>query len=158
MNLQNTGSKDSNHRDILSVNPISSLSKLDPFIDDKGLLRVGGRIGRSSLPTDITHPVILPRKCHLTRLLVLHYHQITCHSGRGITLHDIRSSGYWIISGRAAVTDHIRNCVLCSKLRGAPLGQKMGNLPVDRLEPAAPFIYFAVDIFGPFTSNRDAVR
>ena len=58
---------------------------------------------------------------------------------------------------RTAITAHLRKCVLCKKLRGRVVGQKMSDLMVDRsdlmvdrLEPAPPFTYSAVDYFGPF--------
>ena len=44
----------------------------------------------------------------------------------------------------------ILNCVLCKRLRGRPLNQKMADLPPERTEPAEPFTHCAVDCFGPF--------
>ena len=52
----------------------SSPYKLDPFVDQDGLIRVGGRIRRAHVPIDIKHPVIIPRKGHLTELLIRHHH------------------------------------------------------------------------------------
>ena len=83
-------------------------------------------------------------------MIIDHYHRYVQHSGRSTTLNEIRAHGYWIIQGRTAVTAHLRKCVLCKKLRGCAVGQKMSDLPVDRLEPAPPFTYSAVDYFGPF--------
>ena len=34
----------------------SRLLKLDPFLDDHGLLRVGGRLEKSTLPFELKHP------------------------------------------------------------------------------------------------------
>ncbi len=77
----------------------SSLCRLDPFIDNKGLLRVGGRINRADTPYHIKHPVILPRKGHVTALIIRYYHQRINHQGRGMTLNEIRENGlildYW---------------------------------------------------------------
>ncbi|XP_064639533.1 uncharacterized protein LOC135495056 [Lineus longissimus] len=70
--------------------------------------------------------------------------------GRGMTLNSIRQAGVWIIRARVAVTLFIMNCVGCRKLRGAPCGQNMADLPIDRLEPDAPFTYSAVDFFWVF--------
>ncbi len=47
-----------------------SLYKLDPFIDDHGILRVGGRIREGNLPPGQIHPMILPRKSHVTELII----------------------------------------------------------------------------------------
>ena len=128
----------------------SVLYKLNPFLDVDGLLRVGGRINRSSLPTDVKHPCIIPKDCHLTKLLVAHHHRRCEHQGRGITLNHIRSSGYWIIGATSVINHLIHQCVKCRRWRGFPQRQKMAELPEDRLEPRPPFTYSAVDCFGPW--------
>ena len=141
------GTNSSHHA---TIKRISALYKLDPFLDEDGLLRVGGRIDRSNLPTDIKHPYIIPKDCHLTKLLVAHHHQRCEHQGRGITLNHIRSSGYWIIGATSAINHYIHHCVKCRRWRSFPQRQKMADLPKDRLEPAPPFTYSAVDCFGPW--------
>ncbi|KMQ92414.1 hypothetical protein RF55_7604 [Lasius niger] len=45
----------------------SPLSKLTPFIDEHGLIRVG-RLKHSILSYDERHPKILPKESHLTKL------------------------------------------------------------------------------------------
>ena len=127
----------------------SQLAGLDPFVRD-GVLRVGGRIRRSGLPDNEVHPIILPKKSHVTNLIIGHCHEATGHAGRGMTLSRVRASGYWIIGARCAVSQYLRRCVSCRKLRGQPQQQKMADLPPDRLQEAAPFTYSAVDCFGPY--------
>ena len=128
----------------------SSLYKLDPFLDEDGVLRVGGRIKHSSLPYEVRHPVILPRKGHVTDMILCHHHQTIQHQGRGITQGEVRSAGYWIIGGSSAVSSHISKCVTCRRLRSMPQEQKMADLPEDCLEPTPPFTFCAVDYFGPW--------
>ena len=77
----------------------NELAKLDPIIDSHGLTRVGGRLKKSNLPQEIKHPVIIPAKGDLTRLLVSHFHNQVHHQGRGITLNAIIQAGLWIIGG-----------------------------------------------------------
>ena len=77
----------------------SSLYKLHPFVDKGGLIRVGGRIRRVNLPVNMKHPVIIPRKGHLTELLIEHHHLKVNHMGRGMTHNELRQNGYWLISG-----------------------------------------------------------
>ncbi|XP_076659884.1 uncharacterized protein LOC143363167 [Halictus rubicundus] len=48
----------------------SSIARLTPFLDEDGLLRVGGRIDNAPLPFDERHPIILPKDSHLTQLIV----------------------------------------------------------------------------------------
>ncbi|KAK3734019.1 hypothetical protein QZH41_005901 [Actinostola sp. cb2023] len=65
-----------------SVKKKSSLYRLDPFVDEDGLLRVGGRMSGSDAPYEIKHPLILPRQGHITQLVVRHFHeQILHHQG-----------------------------------------------------------------------------
>ncbi|XP_064640944.1 uncharacterized protein LOC135495877 [Lineus longissimus] len=129
----------------------SKIAPLDPFLDDKGIIRVGGRLSRSSMSYEVKHPVLIPRTCHLASLIVKRFHQKVGHSGRGMTLNSIRQAGFWIVNARSIVAKFIMGCVCCRKLRGNPCVQKMSDLPTDRLEPAAPFSYAAVDLFGPYT-------
>ena len=128
----------------------SSLCRLDPFIDETGRLRVGGRIDRADAPYHVKHPVIIPRKGHITSLIIRYYHQQICHQGRGMTLNEIRENGFWIIGGSSAVASCITHCVLCRKLRGNVAEQKMASLPQDRLAAGPPFTFCGVDYFGPW--------
>ena len=96
------------------------------------------------------HPIILPRKGHVTDLIVRFFHERVCHQGRGITSNEIRANGFWITGLSAAVYRCISCCVICRRLRFSPIGQKMADLPVDRTEPSPPFMYTGVDYFGPW--------
>ena len=128
----------------------SSIYKLDPFLDSYGILRVGGRIRRACIEEDeLKHPVILPR-VKLTELLIKDAHNKSGHSGRGITLNELRSRGYWIIGANSEVRRVLSKCVTCRFLRGVTGEQKMADLPQSRLEPAPPFTHSAVDCFGPW--------
>ena len=134
----------------VSIKRSSNLYRLDPYIDEDGIIHVGGRLRRANIPRNIAHPIIFPKRGHLTNLLIDHHHHLAKHAGRNTTLSEIRSSGYWIINGRSTVTSYIWRCVICRKQRGNTVGQKMSDLPSDRIEPAPPFTYSAVDYFGPF--------
>ena len=153
--LRRTDATDVDNHDELthckvSIKKDSCLYKLDPFIAEDGLIRVGGRIRRASIPKELAHPIILPKHGHITHLLIDHYHLKTAHRGRNTTLNELRACGYWIIKGGSVVASHIWKCVICRKLRSTTIGQKMADLPKDRLEPAPPFTYSGVDYFGPF--------
>ena len=108
----------------------------------------------------IKFPVVLPKKSHITDLIIKHCHNQVEHQGRGTTLNEIRSRGFWVIGGSTAVAKCISNCVTCRKLRGTAQQQRMADLPVDRLEPAPPFTYCAVDYFGPWIvqEGRKAIK
>ena len=63
---------------------------LHPFIDGKGIIRVGGWIRRSELNEEYMHPVILLKKSKVTELIVKWCHLKAAHCGGGITLNEIR--------------------------------------------------------------------
>ena len=132
----------------------SSLRMLDPVLDSDGVMRVGGRIRKANLPRTLKNPVILPKSSHISSLIIRHVHERTYHSGRGITLNELRSSGYWITSGNAMVRQLISKCIICRRLRGSQGEQKMADLPKSRIEPAPPFTYCGVDFFGPWHVQR----
>ena len=75
---------------------------------------------------------------------------MAAHGGHGITLNQIRSSGYWIVGANSAVNNFIFRCVDCCRLRGRIGEQKMADLPACRSTETAPFTHCGVDIFGPF--------
>ncbi len=91
----------------------SGIYMLDPFLDCDGVLRVGGRLSRVDMSKDVKHPIILPRKCHMTTLIIWYFHAKVQHSGRGIILNEVRASGYWIVNGNTAVRSVIAKCIRC---------------------------------------------
>ena len=95
-----------------------SIGSLNPHVGEDGLIRVGGRLQQSNLDEKVMHPVILPKKGKLTEMIIRWCHQKTAHSGRNITLNEIRASGYWVIQGNSAVKEMISRCVTCRRLRG----------------------------------------
>ncbi|XP_032232082.2 uncharacterized protein LOC116614782 isoform X1 [Nematostella vectensis] len=48
------------------IKATSNIYKLDPFIDDEGLLRVGGRLRNAEEEYQLKHPLILPKDHHVT--------------------------------------------------------------------------------------------
>ena len=128
----------------------SRLHGLDAFLDEKGILRVGGRIRRGDDSYERKHPLILPQRGHITDLVIRHCHESIAHQGRGMTLNQIRENGYWILGSSNRVAKFIRKCVTCNRLRSPAQIQKMSDLPSDRVTPAAPFTYCGIDCFGPF--------
>ena len=131
----------------LLVGRICRVYRLDPIMDHN-LLRVGGRLDKSDLPEGTKHPILLPRKSHITILIIRDVHERLAHSGRNHTMAQIRTK-FWIIGLNSAVRQYICRCVGCRRERKPVNEQKMADLPVDRMTPAPPFTYTGVDFFGP---------
>lgn len=81
-----TTSKDDNDRNSFKARKKtlkkSHLYRLDPYVDDTGILRVGGRLRQTNLSLKEKHPVLLPKEHHVSKLLVRHYHEEVHHQGR----------------------------------------------------------------------------
>ena len=106
------------------------------------------------MPELVKFPIILPGKSHIANVIVKQCHEEVNHQGRGMTINEVRSHGYWIVGGSSAVASHISKCVKCRKLRGVVEEQKMADLPLDRSDPAPPFTFSAVDYFGPWLTKE----
>ena len=86
----------------LILNKKNSISKLDPYVGRRGLLRVGSQIQNSTISDEMKHPVLLARNSEISVAIIRWCHQKVAHSGRGITMICIRCSGFWIINCNAA--------------------------------------------------------
>lgn len=130
----------------------STLHSLSPYLDGDGLLRVGGRLGKAeqTLGVEVVHPAILPKRHHVSTLLARHFHGKVKHQGRHFTEGALRTGGFWIIGAKRLVSSLIHDCLVCKRLRGIMMQQKMADLPTDRVVPSAPFSHVGVDVFGPW--------
>ena len=126
----------------------SSLIGLNPFLDQDGVLRVGGRLKNSLLPFAEKHPVVLPSVHHFTNLVIDHSHVQCLHGGVQLTLSQTRKI-YWIIHGKRRVSLQLRKCLVCFINNPTPSSQLMGDLPHARVRPSRPFSATGVDYAGP---------
>ncbi|XP_048747853.2 uncharacterized protein LOC125660050 [Ostrea edulis] len=128
----------------------SHILTLDPFLDSDNMLCIGGRIKHANIPLQEKHPLLIPGKHHIAKLLISQVHENVQHQGRHITEGALRAAGFWVTGAKLLIRTHIHNCVSCRKLRGSLEFQKMADLPPDRLEPSPPFTNVGVDVFGPW--------
>lgn len=130
------------------------IKKMNPFIDEAGLLRVGGRLRNSPLPYDSVHPIIISSISYPAKLLVQHLHEKSGHMGREAVLTHVREK-YYIVKCSKLVRNVLKRCIICRKVQGLPSNQIMSDLPVDRVTgDAPPFASTATDLFGPFFVSR----
>ena len=135
------------------VSKQSHLKPLTPIVDELGVLRVGGRLNRAELPYDAAHPMILPKKHHITRLVVADVHHHCRHAGVNHVLAQIRNR-YWVIDGRQEVKNWDQECKSCERRRAKPAAQIMAPLPTSRLGmPMRAFAKCCVDYAGPFVTK-----
>ena len=147
--------EDSFHEDFQALKcnkPLPAASRLHalrPYVDEKGLLRVGGRLRKAPILETARHPLILCPKHEVTRLVVMYYHlRLYCPSDKHL-LNELRQC-YWITKGLATVRKLSRTCPSCRRRRAKPSPPVMADLPRPRLGyQSPPFTHTGVDYFGP---------
>lgn len=72
----------------------TTIGSLDPYLDDKNILRVGGGIRNSCIEVTQKHPILIPGNHHIAKLLISYYHEQVHHQGRHFTAGAVRQAGY----------------------------------------------------------------
>lgn len=136
-------------KNLKSVPKSSNLVKLNPFLDEQGIIRVGGRLTKSNFTYEKRHPIVLPIKHTLSELITRYEHLRLLHCGPQALLSSLRDR-YWPLAGRNLARKVVYNCVQCFKTNPKNTEQIMGALPATRLSPSPPFFNCGVDYAGPF--------
>ncbi len=130
----------------------SPLAKLDPFLDEDGALRVGGRLGQFKyLPYEQRHQLIIPKDHPWTEHIIRQVHRQLLHQGPNHVAAVLRQK-FWIIRATQKIRTVISQCKECTRQRAQPRPQKMGGAAEDRMpeDRCRPFTYTAVDAAGPY--------
>lgn len=108
------------------IGSFGSIYRLRPLLDQKGVLRVGGRLQNSAtLDYQSKHQLLLPHEHHVTKLLIMDVQKSVGHLGQEYVLTSLRQK-YWIVKGRAAVRRVLGSCLTCRK-HNALRGQQVSN-------------------------------
>ena len=94
----------------------SQLSRLNPFLDENGTLRVESHLQESQLSFAERQPAILTGQCHLARLIIDWAHRASLHGGFAMTYSYVLKRA-WILRGRQRTKALIRECVDCTRAR-----------------------------------------
>nr|XP_049699602.1 uncharacterized protein LOC126053427 isoform X3 [Helicoverpa armigera] len=121
---------------------------LSPFVDEDGLIRVGGRLDNSPYDYNIKHPILLCCKHHITKLIFHKYHHDLLHAGPQLLIASIRQM-YWPLGGRNLSKSVVKHCIKCFKFKCQNVQPVMGQLPVNRTQLEFPFLNSSVDYAGP---------
>ena len=124
--------------------------KLDPFLDQDGILKVWGRIGKLDISDEIQYPTLFPKSCKTTELTVRWCH--TCWS----RYHHQPNKIFWFLDHKLQFIGAINDWEMY-QMRWKLQQQKMTDLPKDRMCTEPPVTY-GVDISEPFVAKKKAER
>uniref|UniRef100_A0A8D9ACD9 Integrase catalytic domain-containing protein n=1 Tax=Cacopsylla melanoneura TaxID=428564 RepID=A0A8D9ACD9_9HEMI len=139
---QTINSLESGKKDSLSIN-------LGLELDSNGILILKGRFVEMKVDGENPFPILLPRKDHLTDIIVLDIHVKCFHVGVNQTLATLRND-YWLTSGRTEIKRILKSCDTCKMFNSKPYATpEFSSFPNYRLQKNLAFTYSAVDYFGP---------
>ena len=139
------------------ISPSSSIIALNPFIDEHGLFRVGGKLTHSHLQHSQSHPIILHGKSTVCHKLMVNKHVSLGHCGPSLLLSSVGT--YLHIVGASCLARSIfKSCVTCRRATVKTQQQLMGQLPSSRVTPSPPFTTCGIDYDGPFLLKKGHIR
>ncbi|XP_022798305.1 uncharacterized protein LOC111336463 [Stylophora pistillata] len=120
---------------------------LSPYVDDKGIIRVGGRVDKALVSYEEKHPVLLPNEHRISLLITRHMHNHG-HPGVATTTGKVRRK-YWMLKANKLSKTVKFKCVTCREMAHKAETQLMADLPALRSAPQTPpFYYSSCDYFG----------
>lgn len=132
-----------------AVSRKSPLRWFNPYISNDLVIRIGGRLEHSMEQDDAKHPMVLPARHRLTRMILKHYHLQLLHAGPQLLLGVVRLK-FWPLGGRSVARNVVHQCLKCWRAKPSPAQQLMGELPAPRVTVSRPFSQTGIDYFGPF--------
>ena len=107
--------------------------EFSPFYDEKGLIRIRGRIKHANLSFEQRHPILLSTKHEMVNLMLRDLHQEHNHEGVEYVRSVIQQK-FWILGLRNALRSIKSQCVFCRKKRAQTKVPFMVALPTERLD------------------------
>ena len=104
----------------------SSITQFNPFLDDDGLLRIGGRLQKSNLPSSIKHLIVLPKSSSLLKTFLEDFHREKHHPGPS-AMEALLYQNYYPVGSRQLVKSVCKCCVICRKALDKTRTQLMGT-------------------------------
>ena len=146
---------------LLSTPPVkipenNKLIHLAPFLHNE-LLRVGGRLRKSRLDFNQSHPILLSVKDPLTKTIFLSKHMAMGHCGATLLLATVGTE-YFVVGAKRLAQSICKECVTCRKISARSEQQLMADLPTDRITEHPAFNSVGIDYAGPFLLKTSKLR
>ncbi|KAI8441259.1 hypothetical protein MSG28_014900 [Choristoneura fumiferana] len=135
----------------------SKLTSFTPQIDEEGIIRVGGRLQLANIDYDQKHPILLPKSCWLTQLVVRDAHCKTLHGGAPLMVNYIKAK-FCIPGLKNLAKAHVKKCIPCVRHAANIRNQLMGQLPAPRVNQTKSFLHSGVDYAGPINMRLSKGR
>ena len=98
-----------------SLKSSSKISKLDPFLDPDGILKVGGRIGKCDIPDEIQHPYCWSPE----KLLNWSFDSVMSRLQILVRYHNQPNKIFWFLDKMQFIgAISVEKCARCKQLRG----------------------------------------
>jgi len=122
-----------------------TLRQLDLFLDDNGIVRLGGRLDYADIPYAHKHSMLLPSRHRFTELVIVHHHKHLKHPGANSLQANLKQE-FWILSVRKAICSRLRECIPCFRTWPRGVQPKLASLPSYRVQQIKPFTSSGVDL------------
>ncbi|KAK0423373.1 hypothetical protein QR680_008111 [Steinernema hermaphroditum] len=134
----------------------AEFSRLQLYEDEQKIIRVGSRMGKSSMSEDARNPIYLPKDHWLTHLIICDVHERTMHSSIDHVATQLRQF-FYIPQIRRQVKKTLKKCQHCRNQKIQPFRvPKLPQLPSSRVNRHQPFEASAVDYAGPFNVRANS--
>ena len=126
------------------------ITQLNLFLDEDGLIRVRGKLRSTDGLPNLKFPILLHKKCTLTRVIIENLHRKIKHVGIYKLLHLLQKE-FWVPCALQTIKKIVNKCLVCKKLNGRTIKLSQNCYREYRLNPKqVPFREIAMDHIGPF--------
>ena len=126
-------------------------------LDENRIIRCGTRLQAADLGTSAAHPIFLPRKAPLWKLIVKARHEENLHVNAG-TLTVLLKQDYWVPRMKQSIKFLLNQCLRCKMVQNQPLPPPpAAPLPPERLQLVIPFQHVGIDYTGAIEVHRSHV-
>ena len=126
-----------------------NITKLSPFIEDHGTIRVKGRLKHSIFDCNAKHTILLIAKHLVVRILLEKAPRHNLHEGTAYVRHFLQQT-FWIFGLRTAWRKIKLRFIKCRHRNANPIHRPMAELTRERLDKYVfLFTHTGVDYFGP---------
>ena len=126
------------------------VGQLNVYLDQEGLLRIHGKMGRLKIKKDFNFPLLMSKNSDLTYLIVMDVHKMLNHGGCYSVLMELRKK-FYIPNYFSTVKKSLKSCVSCRRFKERTIKLTQNHYKDWRVDPPKiPFRYIFMDFIGPF--------